>query len=298
MLIHAPLLHPAQLFMRARIIFDGANMSATSRWFLLAILLTAVVVVPSILVVRAQSPQSETKAPASVAPAHPVLVELFTSEGCSSCPPADALIEKMDAQPLAGLQLIVMSEHVTYWDHDGWKDPNSSSQLTDRQSAYEDALGFRTPYTPQIIIDGTSVLQMGDASQADGIFRKAAEVAMIPVRLENVSLDSGNTAVLHARIATDANSGKHNADVYVALALNRVESQVLHGENGGRHLIHVAVVQQLVKVGKLEKGKSFNQQIDLKLKPGEDAKNLRIIAFVQEPGPGKVLGVTSQKLAS
>jgi len=273
-------------------------MRATSQWFLLAMLLTGLVVAPSILIVHAQAPQSDTKAPAAATPAHPVLVELFTSEGCSSCPPADALLEKMDAQPLAGLQLIVMSEHVTYWDHDGWKDPNSSAQLTDRQSAYEDALRINTPYTPQIIIDGTSVLKMGDAQQADGLFRQAGEATMIPVRLENVSFDAGNPAVLHAHIATDANDDKRSADVYVAIALNRVESQVLHGENGGRRLTHVAVVQQLVKVGKLEKGKAFDQQIQLKLKPGEDAQNLRIIAFVQEPGPGKVLGVSWQKLAS
>jgi hypothetical protein len=273
-------------------------MRATSQRFLPAIVLTALLALPPAFLLLAQSSGSATSAPTSTAPAHPVLVELFTSEGCSSCPPADALLEKFDAQPLSGLQLIVMSEHVTYWDHDGWKDPNSSSQLTDRQSAYEDALGLKTPYTPQVIVDGTSVLQLGDAQQVDGIFRKAADAAMIPVRLENVGLDSGTPAVLHARIATDANSDKRSADVYVAVALNRVESQVLHGENGGRHLIHVAVVQQLVKVGKLEKGKSFDQQIQLKLKPGEDAKNLRLIAFVQEPGPGKVLGVTSQKLAS
>lgn len=273
-------------------------MRPTSQWFLLAALLTAVVMLPPVFVLLAQSSGSATTAPASAAPSHPVLVELFTSEGCSSCPPADALLEKFDGQPLAGLQLIVMSEHVTYWDHDGWKDPNSSSQLTDRQSAYEDALGINTPYTPQIIIDGTGVVQMGDAKQADGIFRKAAETAMIPMRLENVSLDSGNPAVLRARVAADASPENRGAEVYVAVALNRVESQVLHGENGGRRLIHVAVVQQLARVGKLEKGKSFDRQIELKLKPGEDPRNLRIIAFVQEPGPGKVLGATWQKLAS
>jgi len=269
-----------------------------SRTFLCAMVVIAIVVAASIFMVRAQGSETVMKDASSTTATRPVLVELFTSEGCSSCPPADALLEKMDAQPLAGLQLIVMSEHVTYWDHDGWKDPNSSSLFTDRQSAYEDVLGINTAYTPQIIIDGTNLLRMGDAHQADGIFRKAAEMSKVPVRLDSVSIKTGNPAVLRAHIATDANFDNHSGDVYVALALNHVESQVLHGENGGRRLVHVAVVQQLVKVGKLEKRRSFDQQIQLKLKPGEDATNLRIIAFVQEPGPGKVLGAAVQKITS
>jgi len=273
-------------------------MRTASQWFLVSPFLLALLALPSAFVLRAQSARSDAPPPAPTAPAQPVLVELFTSEGCSSCPPADALLEKLDAQPLPGLQLIVMSEHVTYWDHDDWKDPNSSSQLTDRQSAYEDALRINTPYTPQIIVDGTSVLQMGDPQQADGVFRKAAEAAAIPVHVDNVTLDAGTPTVLRTRISTDTNSDKRSADVYVAVALNRVESQVLRGENGGRHLVHVAVVQQLVKVGKLEKGRVFDQQIQLKLKPGEDPRNLRLIAFIQEPGPGKVLGAVSRKIAS
>ena len=83
----------------------------------------------------------------------------------------------------------------------------------------------------------------------------------------------------------------------MAVALDRVESQVLHGENGGRHLTHVAVVQQITKIGKLQKGKSFGETIQLKLKPGTDPKNVRIVAFVQEPGPGRVLGAALQKPA-
>ena len=273
-------------------------MRATPRWFLLMIPLAAVVLLLSICSLLAQSARSMQGAPASPPPVHPVLVELFTSEGCSSCPPADALLEKMDAQPFPGLQLIVMSEHVTYWDHDGWKDPNSAVIFTDRQSAYEDALGINTAYTPQIIIDGTNVLRMGDTQQADRLFQSVAETTKLSVHLENADIEDGRPPVLRARVEADATTDKRGADVYVAIALNRVETQVLHGENGGRRLVHVAVVRQLAKVGKLEKGRAFDQQIQLKLRPGEDLRNLRVIAFVQEAGPGKVLGATWQKIGS
>ncbi len=246
-----------------------------------------------------QQTDKQNAAPVTVSKETPVLVELFTSEGCSSCPPADALLEKMDSlQPVAGAQLIVLSEHVDYWDHDGWKDPNSSSALTDRQNSYEAALGLKTPYTPQFIVDGTTVLRQDDAQKLQDAFQKAQAIAKVPVRIEDVKVDAGNPAVLQARVATDVNSDQHGADVYVAVALDRVESQVLRGENGGRHLVHVAVVQQLIKVGKTQKGKSFDREVQLKLKPGEDPKNLRIIAFIQEHGPGKVLGAALRKPAN
>jgi len=228
--------------------------------------------------------------------AHPILVELFTSEGCSSCPPADALLQKMDnSQPVADAQLIVLSEHVDYWDHDGWKDPNSSPALTERQVAYARALGLKTTYTPQIIVDGTSEMRASDPQQVDKVFQVATAAPKVPVHIGAVSVDTGNPTVLRTRIEADGNSDKHNADIYVAVALDRVESQVLHGENGGRHLTHVAVVLQLTKIGKLPKGKSFGETVQLKLKPGTDPKNVRIVAFVQEPGPGRVLGAALRK---
>jgi hypothetical protein len=93
-------------------------------------------------------------------------------------------------------------------------------------------------------------------------------------------------------------SEKHNADIYAAIALDHAESQVLRGENTGRHLAHVAVVQEITKIGKLEKQKSFGQDFQVKLKPGTDPTNIRIVVFVQESGFGKVLGTALQKSAN
>jgi hypothetical protein len=249
---------------------------------------------------RGQQTDSQA-APAEVSSTdvHPILVELFTSEGCSSCPPADALLETMDAsQPVPGAQLIVLSEHVDYWDRDGWKDPNSSPALTERQSDYVHVLGLKTAYTPQMIVDGTRELRVGDPQQMSNVFREAVAAPKIPVRIGAVSVEAGNPAVLRTHIETDSNFDKHNADVYAALALDRVESQVLHGENGGRHLTHVAVVQQITRIGKLQKGKSFGQDIQLKLKPGTDPSNVRLIVFVQDSGPGRLLGAAMRKPAN
>jgi|SRR5450631_1147434 len=235
----------------------------------------------------------------SIAAAHPILVELFTSEGCSSCPPADALLQKMDtSQPVDGTQLIVLSEHVNYWDHDGWKDPHSSAVLTERQATYVRSLGLKTPYTPQMIVDGTSEVHINNPQQLNEILQKAVSAPKIPVRIGEVNVEAGNPGVLRTRIETDGNSDKHSTDVYVALALDRVESQVLHGENGGRHLTHVAVVLELRKIGTLSKGKNFGETVQLKLKPGTDSKNVRIVAFVQEPGFGRVLGAALRKPAN
>ena len=228
----------------------------------------------------------------------PVLIELFTSEGCSSCPPVDVLLKKLDAgQPIPGAQLIVLSEHVTYWDHDGWKDPNSSPALTERQNSYESALGEQTPYTPQLIVDGTHQVRASDPKQIQETLQKAAATPKVAVRIGDVSVDAENPTQLRARIETDANFENHSADIYVAVALDHVESQVLRGENGGRHLVHVAVVQELTKIGKLPKEKAFAQDVQLKLKPGTDPKNIRLIVFVQESGPGKVVGAALRKLA-
>jgi hypothetical protein len=238
-------------------------------------------------------------AAADNAPTTPILVELFTSEGCSSCPPADALLEKMDAmQPVPGTQLIVLSEHVDYWNHDGWTDPYSSASITDRQSAYVRVLRLNSPYTPQFLVDGTEELQAHNNQQVVQLLQKAASAPKIPMRLASLSVEPGNPAIVQGRVESDVSSEKHKADVFVAIALDHAESQVARGENSGRHLSHVAVLTELTKVGKLEPGKSLGQDFRIKLKlPGPAPMNLRIVAFAQESGPGKVIGVVLKSVS-
>lgn len=225
----------------------------------------------------------------------PVLVELFTSEGCSSCPPADALLQKLDEQPIAGEEMIVLSEHVDYWNHEGWKDPYSARFYSDRQGAYARRLGLNDVYTPQMIVDGSSQFVGSDTALAQKALAKTLTDPKVAVRLSSVSLGSPN--VLQAHLETDAlppSFGLREADIYVVVALNRAESQVARGENAGRRLSHTAVVKSILKVGALRKGKTFAQDLQMKLDPGVDAGNLRLIAFLQEPGQGRVIGAAEQ----
>ena len=225
----------------------------------------------------------------------PILMELFTSEGCSSCPPVDNWLARMDAaQPLAGAEIIVLSEHVDYWDHDGWKDPFSSAAITERQKQYVFNLGLRTIYTPQIILDGDAELRPSDPEGAQQILAKAANVSMIAVSVNSVTVSAGSPAALDGRIEADSGT-QSRGEVFVAVALDKVLTEVVAGENNGRKLTNIAVVRKMVRIGKLEKGRSFNQTFSVRLWPDADPANLRVVAFVQEPGPGRVLGAAMTK---
>ena len=224
----------------------------------------------------------------------PVLVELFTSEGCSSCPPADRLLQELDrSQPVAGAQAIVLSEHVDYWNHLGWKDPYSSSFFSERQNAYAGRFELGGPYTPQMVVDGNAEFVGSDSRQASQAIEKARVNEKVPVRISAISWENAGALRAHVEAGPLSNS-VHAAEIFLVIALNHAESQVSRGENDGRHLTHVAVVQSITKVGSLDKRKNFSQDIQLKPNPGADPANLRVIAFVQEPRQGKVLGAALQ----
>jgi hypothetical protein len=224
--------------------------------------------------------------------ASPILVELFTSEGCSSCPPADRLLQQLDqSQSIGGAQVIVLSEHVDYWNSIGWKDPYSSEFFSKRQGAYASHFGTSSVYTPQMVVDGSAEFVGSDSNLANRALEKARSAAKISLQLSSVTVEKGT---LRAHVLAEVSPKP--ADVFFVIALSHAESQVSRGENSGRHLTHVAVVQQLEKIGSMEPGKEFVKDVELKLPPGADSSNLRAIAFIQEFGPGRVLGATLKRL--
>ena len=224
----------------------------------------------------------------------PILVELFTSEGCSSCPPADAFLQKLDDQPVAGAEFIVLSEHVDYWNHDGWKDPYSSSDLTDRQRNYATRFHLNSVYTPQMVLDGCKQFLGSNVEEAQKAIAEALLQPKIALRISQVAVEQDR---LRAHVETgplESSRGVRAVDVYVAVALNHAESQVLRGENANRRLAHTAVVRKLFKLGKIKSGEQFVREIELKVESGSDPHNLRLVAFLQDPDSGKIIGAVTK----
>ena len=200
----------------------------------------------------------------------PILVELFTSEGCSSCPPADRLLESLDPQ------VIVLSEHVDYWDRLGWRDPYSAHANTQRQEAYARGFGTKGPYTPEMVIDGVTEFVGNDASRAMEEIARAQSRPKIGVHLARTA--SG----VEVQIEPAAKA----AEVWLALADDSGTSQVTAGENTGRRLHHVAILRSLRKIGVVKRGAAFDRTVEA---PADG----RVIVFVQDSGLGKVYGVGS-----
>jgi hypothetical protein len=200
----------------------------------------------------------------------PVLVELFTSEGCSDCPPADRVLAQLDPH------VVVLSEHVDYWDHQGWRDRFSSHENTLRQEEYAKRFQLNDAYTPQMVVDGAAQFVGSDARRAKDEIGKAGQRAKAQVKLARAA------GGLHIDIADSPVA----ASVFLALAEDSAASDVAAGENKGRHLVHVAVLKSLRKVGSVKRGSGFSQDVALPATAAEQ----RVIVFVQEGAAGPVLG--------
>jgi len=210
----------------------------------------------------------------------PVLVELFTSEGCSSCPPADLLLARLAQVP----NVLVLSEHVDYWNSLGWADPFSSAQFSQRQQLYGRRFRLEGPYTPQMVVDGTTEFVGNNASAADAAIRSALSSGKVTVQ---VSFTDSSARALHI----DADSPQKIA-VMMALVTDEAVSKVPRGENGGRTLRHVSVVRRLIKVGTTVEG-GFHSEATLPVDEELLSHTDRVVVFLQESGLGRVLGAAS-----
>lgn len=229
----------------------------------------------------------------------PVLVELFTSEGCSSCPPADLLLARlMTKQFLPEVDIIALEQHVDYWDRLGWKDPFSSGQFTARQAAYQRVFGLDSIYTPQMVVDGVRQFVGSDQREA----RKAlAEAARRPKARVSAGISSEGKGTVTASVRVEevpAEVGSGNLQVLLAVVEDQLVSNVHHGENAGRRLVHQGVVRHLESLGSFKPAKApvFSRVASLSLNPDWETRNLRLVVFAQNSHSKQVVGVMQEKV--
>ncbi len=222
----------------------------------------------------------------------PVIVELFTSEGCSSCPPADQLLSRMEkTQPVAGVQVIALEEHVDYWDSLGWKDPFSSSQYRMRQSEYGHKFFTDNIYTPQMIVNGHAEFVGSDGNRALQEVQRAAQFETTRVELKTAANPAHADQVdLTVAVSNPATGKVHNSNVYLAVTESDLSSNVKRGENVGRLLRHAPVVRSFGVIGKIDSKSSGAITNTLRLPPEWKRENLRAVVFVQERDSSKIVG--------
>jgi hypothetical protein len=234
-----------------------------------------------------------------IQPIRPVVVELFTSEGCSSCPPADALLAKLDQQGrLGNAEIIALEEHVDYWDQLGWRDPFSSSQWTQRQQDYAAAFRNDGIYTPQMVVDGRVEFVGSSQSGARSAIVEASRVTKVEVTLSGITV-SPQQAHLKAGVKMLPDPASKEAKVWLAVTESGLHSDVKHGENAGEDLHHTAVVRSLRKIADAKAGEAnaYSGELDVSLDSAWQRQNIRLVVFVQDSKSLHILGAASVHLA-
>jgi hypothetical protein len=242
----------------------------------------------------AARPRAERAGAAAV----PVLVELFTAEGCSSCPPADVLLEKMiEAQPASGAEIVALGEHVDYWNQSGWKDRFSSAAFTKRQQLYAARAGKDDTYTPQMVVDGVAAFVGTDIAAARAAIEHAITVAHGSVHLIVDPSSRGKDKVA-VSIEVSGLSGLERddpADIVIAVTEDRLRTEVKRGENQGRTLTHAAVVRELHTVAEVA-GPDQSARATIAVAADWRREHLKIVSFVQQRRSRRVIATAAVPL--
>jgi hypothetical protein len=230
----------------------------------------------------------------------PILVELFTSEGCSSCPPADNLLARLSKeQPIPGVEIIGLSEHVDYWNRLGWSDPFSAGTYSARQSNYASAFRLDSVYTPQMVVDGQQEFLGSDAQRARSAIQKAAGRPKATITITKVvpkADDAAKPGALALRVRVKylpKGEGEEVADVMLAITEDELLSHVQRGENAGRHLMHTAVVRLGILLGTVKASGSFDTITTQTLSSAWKRQYLHAVVFVQNRTDHRIVGAAT-----
>jgi hypothetical protein len=203
----------------------------------------------------------------------PVVVELFTSQGCSSCPPADALIRELRKQP----NVIPIAYHVDYWNYLGWRDPFSSREWTQRQMAYTRAFNLGSSYTPQIVVSGAREVIGSNENAVRAAIEEATQRGSIAT--VKVTLDHGNAVV-------ETNAPRAGLELIVVTTEDGIVTKIERGENRGLTQTNDAIARKLVRFEGIAAGKSTHRV-------ETDAQRGTVIAMLQDPATLRIVAATS-----
>jgi len=214
------------------------------------------------------------------------VVELFTSEGCNTCPPADKLFSslKTDAKK-NGKNILFLEYHVDYWNKLGWKDPYSSFQFTNRQKNYTSVLNEEEMYTPMMVVNGTKSFTGSDKQKADAAIQEA--LASQPAAGLQVKIDSCSRDTLYLHY--NATKTDKNLLIRTAITEDALVSTIKAGENSGVTLTHDGVVRVFYS----SELSLLNAQLKIPLKKFQPGKKCEVIAFIQHKQMMKVLAVAT-----
>lgn len=211
------------------------------------------------------------------------VVELFTSEGCSSCPPADNAVAKLLKEHSSNVY--VLGYHVDYWDNLGWKDIFSNAAYTKAQKDYAKTLKLSSVYTPQIIVNGTEQFVGSDENKLNAAVNKDLQQAL-DVKLNIIAKMMDDKEIL-VNYSTDAG----NANIKIALIQLKADDKIQRGENSGATLHHINIVRDLQTVPAANNGK-----VILTIPAGLEAKDCRVIAFIQNINDGKITSAAEENI--
>ncbi len=211
------------------------------------------------------------------------VVELFTSEGCSSCPPADAVVAKIEKESV-GKPIYILAFHVDYWNRLGWKDAFSSAAYSQRQNQYARWLNLSSVYTPQIVVNGRTEF----VGSEEGTLRNAIKTNLTRNALAQISISDIKINQNKAELQYQTQGETANSVLLLAVVQKSAQTKVERGENAGHTLSHVQIVRGIESISlKGDKGSA-----SIELPRGFDMHESEIIAFVQNTSNGEITGAT------